>query len=715
VGLPGVARVSGSSCYRPSGRSVIVEPDSIDEIEQIEGSGDGSEDLALQTWRQVLLINCGGTINMEPGVGRAPGEGVAELVARLGHDFDNTRLKVVSPFTRPPDSSHIGQAEWAVILEAIRELDQAKCAARDQLSPRIHQVERGGIVIAHGTDTMQVTSLVMALEMAAEPPVVPVVFTGSHSPPGTPGSDALNNLAKAIHAATYRASQRPHNLPPGVFVLLGEDIHLAARITKVSTTPDDAGRYFSSFPGPIGQMTSKDYQVKLDQALFDAVVEGAQARRLGLRRTAAWGDVEHIALDRFGSPRVLSDFQQRANQALALGGRPGLVIQGDFSQSPALDEHCAVLRELGEADVPVFLGARRALDAVRATGLGGSLFLLPRALSHSAARLKLSWLLGTDAPVRFLGVLMATSLAGEVFETSGLPSWIKYESFPDLLPGRAVVLAYPGLKASVVRDALAQVCEADERRRQLTIFGFGHGHLPGVNRPMHDVVADHVSEVLPGPPFHVDTGRRGLDLLLSGLVRHLEKVPRDQLFAWTEETYQWERRLLRQVIARRVAALIKEELHAELLDPMAAVLRRVEVGSNGLVSVQMRRQRTSDFLQSLRINIDRAHLDAEADRFCVARGLGSEADLLQRVLVLEPMVLARRLIKDAMMAASALHAAVGEAVDLGIHVEMRSLASRGSSDVSAYEAGQQLLVLGVRSEAGVPWRPEGLTPRRRSG
>ena len=169
------------------------------------------------------------------------------------------------------------------------------------------------------------------------------------------------------------------------------------------------------------------------------------------------------------------------------------------------------------------------------------------------------------------------------------------------------------------------------------------------------------------------------------------------------------------MIARRVAALIKEELHAELLDPMAAVLRRVEVGSNGLVSVQMRRQRTSDFLQSLRINIDRAHLDAEADRFCVARGLGSEADLLQRVLVLEPMVLARRLIKDAMMAASALHAAVGEAVDLGIHVEMRSLASRGSSDVSAYEAGQQLLVLGVRSEAGVPWRPEGLTPRRRSG
>jgi len=239
---------------------------------------------------------------MKSGEGRAPGKGVAELVARLGNDFDDSRLKVVSPFARPPDSSHIGEAEWAVILEVIRDLDQAKRAALELLSPRLHRVERGGIVIAHGTDTMQVTSLVMALEMAAEPPVVPVVFTGSHSPPGTPGSDALNNLAKAIHAATYRASQRPHNLPPGVFVLLGEDIHLAARITKVSTTPDDEGRYFSSYPGPIGQMTSKDYQVKLDQVLFDAVSEGSQARRLGLRRAGAWGEVEHLPLDRFASP-----------------------------------------------------------------------------------------------------------------------------------------------------------------------------------------------------------------------------------------------------------------------------------------------------------------------------------------------------------------------------------------------------------------------------
>jgi len=230
---------------------------------------------------------------------------------------------------------------------------------------------------------------------------------------------------------------------------------------------------------------------------------------------------------------------------------------------------------------------------------------------------------------------------------------------------------------------------------------------------MNDVVADYVTEVVPGPPFRVDAGRQrhGLERLLDDLARHVEEVPRDVLFAWARETYRWEPRLLRQVIARRVAALVKEELRADLLDPVAAVLRRVEVGSGGQVSVQQRRKRVDEFLGSLRINIQRGHLDTEATRFCVARGLAADAGLLERVLVLEPAVLARRLIKDAMMAASGLHAAVGEAVDRGVHVEMRSLASRGSSDVSTYEAGQQLLVLGVRSEEGVPWRPEGLFPR----
>ena len=56
---------------------------------------------AERTWRQVVVINCGGTINMTAGEGSAPGTGVKDLLKELGEDFDTERLWPVEPFARP--------------------------------------------------------------------------------------------------------------------------------------------------------------------------------------------------------------------------------------------------------------------------------------------------------------------------------------------------------------------------------------------------------------------------------------------------------------------------------------------------------------------------------------------------------------------------------------------------------------------------------------
>lgn len=672
-----------------------------------QGSGRAE---ALACWREVVVLNCGGTINMSSGEGSRPGDGVSALFEALGADFDRSRLRLDQPFDRPPDSSHIGEAEWAVIVREIRSVDAAKRAARAQLGGEELLEGRGGVVLAHGTDTMQVTGLVLALELATRGTVAPVVITGAHSPPGEPGSDALSNLAKAIHAATYREAERPHNLPPGVFVLLGEDIHLATRISKVGTTPDDAGRYFSSFPGPIGQISSKDYRLRLDQALLDSVTRHFRGTRLGLERTAGWGRVEHIVLDRFVDPGVLRDAVRRAGRAREGGASPGLVIQGDFTQHPRLGVLVRQLRDLAEADVPVFIGAMRAFQAVRERYEGGPLFLMPRALSHPAARLKLSWLLGAGVPSRVLGVLMESSLAGEVYEAEGLPGWLKYESFPDLVAGKEVVLAYPGLRAEVVQDAVRRLLGGEERRPTLYLYGFGHGHLPGVNRSIAELVDAWLEARLPAArPRYPDI--RSLDDLVAELSLRLQALPREELFAWVARQYLPVKRGLRRVRLSRAAELLQEDLRRRLQDPVEAALRVVESESGGGIVVEQRHKLTRAFLEGLRFRMDPGRLEEEATRACAERGLPPDSLLEHQVLVLAPEVLARRVVKDAVMAASPLLRAVGEADDAGVTVVVRSQAARGESDVSAYEAGQQLLVLGVKADRGPRWRHEALRPR----
>lgn len=671
----------------------------------------GGQAEALACWREVVVLNCGGTINMSAGEGSRPGDGVSALFEALGADFDRSRLRLLQPFERPPDSSHVGAEEWAIIVGEIRRVDAARRAARVRLGGEALLEGRGGVVLAHGTDTMQVTGLVLALELATRGTVAPVVITGAHSPPGESGSDALSNLAKAIHAATYREAERPHNLPPGVFVLLGEDIHLATRISKVGTTPDDRGRYFSSFPGPIGQISSKDYRLRLDQALLDSVTRHFRGTRLGLERTGDWGRVEHLILDRFVDVGVLRDAVRRAGRAREGGASPGLVIQGDFTQHARLGVLVRLLRDLAEADVPVFIGSMRAWRAVRERFEGGAVFLMPRALSHPAARLKLSWLLGAGVSSRVLGVLMESSLAGEVYEAEGLPGWLKYESFPDLVPGKEVVLAYPGLRAEVVQDAVRRLQAADERRPTLYLYGFGHGHLPGVNRSIAELVDAWLAEELPeARPRYPDI--RSLDHLVGELTLRLEALPRERLFAWVGQRYTARKRGLRRVRLSRASEIVQEGLRERLQGPVEAALRGVESESGGSIVVEQRHKLTQAFLSELRFRIDPERLEAAAERSCAEQGLPPGSPLEHQVLVLAPEVLARRVVKDAVMAASPLLRAVGRADDAGISVVVRSQAARGESDVSAYEAGQQLLVLGVKADRGPRWRHEVFMPRR---
>lgn len=84
-----------------------------------------------------------------------------------------------------------------------------------------------GIVIGHGTATLEETAY--ALNLAAKVGV-PIVVVGSQRPASALSTDAGMNLVNAV-----RAAAAPESRGRGVLVLLNDEIHGAREVTKTST------------------------------------------------------------------------------------------------------------------------------------------------------------------------------------------------------------------------------------------------------------------------------------------------------------------------------------------------------------------------------------------------------------------------------------------------------------------------------------------------
>lgn len=98
-----------------------------------------------------------------------------------------------------------------------------------------------GLVITHGTDTLEESAYYLHLTVPGE---VPLVFTGAMRNASQIGFDGYRNLYDAIRAAASPAARGR-----GVLVVLNEEVHSARWVTKTNGQKEDT--FKSPLTGPV--------------------------------------------------------------------------------------------------------------------------------------------------------------------------------------------------------------------------------------------------------------------------------------------------------------------------------------------------------------------------------------------------------------------------------------------------------------------------------
>ena len=307
----------------------------------------------------VTVLATGGTIASRADVrgGATAQDGGAELVDRLDlpHGIE----------VRVRDVVRVGG--FRMTLERVHELARA-------VADQLRDDAVAGVVITHGTDTIEESAFFLDL-FHADPR--PVVVTGAQRAADAPDSDGPRNLSDAVVAAAA-----PTTRGLGVLIAFGGQLFPARGTRKTQTLAADT--FANPSGGPLGWVHGGDVGV---------VTAPRRGRALRLEEF----DPAGVRVD---VVPCYPDADATALRAVADAGARGIVLEatGAGNANPAI---CTAVAELTRAGVVVVTSTRVAAGPVAAIyGDGGGVDLLAAGavpsglLRPSQARMLLAALLG---------------------------------------------------------------------------------------------------------------------------------------------------------------------------------------------------------------------------------------------------------------------------------------------------------------------------------
>lgn len=182
--------------------------------------------------KRILVLHTGGTIAMQED----------SLTKKVAPGASNPLLS--APITVPADVE--------LVVEDIFNLPSPHITPQEmlQLKERIQLAKLAGfagIVITHGTDTLEETAFFLDTTIGN---LMPIVITGAMRSSNELGSDGLYNFESAIRVAAC-----PEAIDKGVLVVMNDEIHSARYVTKTHTT--NVATFRTPTLGPIGLVSKK--------------------------------------------------------------------------------------------------------------------------------------------------------------------------------------------------------------------------------------------------------------------------------------------------------------------------------------------------------------------------------------------------------------------------------------------------------------------------
>ncbi|WP_312753272.1 asparaginase [Rummeliibacillus suwonensis] len=181
--------------------------------------------------KTILLIHTGGTISMH--VNKESGAVVPDTTNPLIHE--SKRLEKIA---------NIIELE-AYNLPSPHITPQKMLELRNLILHTIQKMKIDGVVITHGTDTLEETAYFLELTTKLE---IPIVLTGAMRSSNELGADGVYNLVESVRVASSEGAKNK-----GVLVVMNDEIHSAMNVTKTSTS--SVATFQSPQYGPLGLVT----------------------------------------------------------------------------------------------------------------------------------------------------------------------------------------------------------------------------------------------------------------------------------------------------------------------------------------------------------------------------------------------------------------------------------------------------------------------------
>lgn len=308
----------------------------------------------------IRVLSTGGTIASTDGDGGAQPEiDGAEILgdAAEAREYANVSVEEVAQIP----SFDMDFETMAAIVRS------ARAAARDGTD---------GVVVTHGTDTMEESAFYAEL---TAPTRVPIIFTGAQRRPDEPSPDGPANLISAVRAAAHSQVRDAG----GAYIAFNDQLHEAASVTKAHTTR--VGAFESPDAGPIASLgrgrIQFHHEPRPTPSPFEPVVPSATVRIV---------------------PSAVGGSRDPIDDAIA-AGVDGLVVEGTglgnttnairHGIADALNREIPVVvasRCHGGATIPVY-GGNGGGETLRQHGVG-----FADDLPAQKARIELALALSTD-------------------------------------------------------------------------------------------------------------------------------------------------------------------------------------------------------------------------------------------------------------------------------------------------------------------------------